>query len=282
MMRSPALPSRLQQVDARLRGLGRVVVAFSGGIDSTLLLALARRALGKANAPAATADSPSLAREDLEEAKRLAAFLDAEHVIVPTAEVSLPEYRRNTPGRCYLCKGVLFEELDRLARSRGIATVVYGAIGDDVAAERPGQRAAAERSVLAPLQEAGLAKWDVREAARALGLPNWDRPQNACLSSRIPHGMVVTEAKLRQVEQAEALLHGEGFHQVRVRHLGERARIEVGPDEVRRFEDAALRERVTQALSALGFASAGLDPRGYQPGGADRPIEDVTLNRERG
>ena len=156
-----------------------------------------------------------------------------------------------------------------LARARQIPIVLYGAIGDDQLSERPGQRAAAERGVRAPLQEAGLAKWEVRELARILGLPNWNRPQNACLSSRIPHGEEVTEEKLKQIEAAESFLHAQGFQQVRVRHLGSAARIEVEPEGVVRFQDPRLSGEVAQALRALGFEAVTIDPEGYRPGGAD-------------
>ena len=253
------------------------MVAFSGGVDSTLLAAVARDALGRANALAATADSPSIARADLDGAVALAAALDLEHVVVRTAEVSRPDYRENPPARCFFCKQTLFEELGRLAQSRGIPAVVYGVLADDALAERPGHQAALRYGVRAPLQEAGLMKAQVRIIARAMQLPNWDQPQNACLSSRIPHGQAVTEAKLRQVEQAEAWLRAQEFRQVRVRHLGNHARIEVGPDEVARFHDASLRWAVERAFQELGFGTVGLERGGYREGGADRGASDEVL-----
>jgi len=245
-------------------------VAFSGGVDSTLLAKLARDVLGREQVLAVTADSPSLAREDLAEACRLARVLDLEHCVVRTQEVSDPAYRRNAEGRCYVCKTTLFAELDVLARVHGIDTVLYGAIGEDQPLERPGQRAALERGVQAPLQDAGLMKWEVRELAKELGVPNWDRPQNACLSSRIPHGLEVTEEKLGQIERAETFLYSQGFRQVRVRHLGDRARVEVEPEAVSRFDDARLRQQTERHLRELGFTSVMIDPAGYHPGGADK------------
>ena len=266
---SDELSEKVETVKAILIGFQRVLVAFSGGVDSTLLAKLARDVLGKGNVLAVTADSPSLARQDFEEARRLAKQLDLEYLTVATQEVSKSLYRANTSTRCYVCKQELFVELEDVAKARGIPFVLYGAIGEDQLSDRPGQRAAMERGVRAPLQEVGLQKWEVRELAKTLGLPNWDRPQNACLSSRIPHGLEVTEEKLGQIERAEAFLYTQGFRQVRVRHLGDRVRIEVEPEAVSRFKDCALRAEVERVLRTLGFESMMIDPDGYHPGGAD-------------
>lgn len=272
-----ALQEKLEHAKALMAGYGRVVVAFSGGVDSTLVAKLARDTLGRRNALAVTADSPSLAREDLEEARRLAANLDLEHLVIVTHEVADARYRVNTESRCYVCKHTLFEELERLAEERGMSAVLYGAIADDLLATRPGQRAALAFGVRAPLQDAGLAKWDVRRLAKTLDLPNWDRPQNACLSSRIPHGRTVTEEKLRQVEQAESVLRAQGFRQVRVRHFNTHARIEVGADETHRFHDPALCLALIRRFEAFGFETIGVNRSGYRPGGADASSVDEFL-----
>ena len=273
-----SLQTKHQRVLSSLREFERAIVAFSGGVDSTLLAKLARDVLGRERALAVTADSPSLAREDLDAAVRTARQLDLQHLVVRTAEVNNPAYQANPRDRCYFCKQELFDVLGALARERGVAVVLYGAIGDDRHDDRPGEQAARERGIRGPLQEAGLEKWEVRELSRALGLPNWDLPQNACLSSRVPHGQEVTVEKLRQVEAAEGFLRAQGFRQVRVRHDGHHARIEVGSEEVGRFSDAQLCVAVAQQFEQLGFVTVGVDRRGYRAGGADIAADEVPLD----
>ncbi len=268
------LQEKRERVKRILQSFDRTIIAFSAGVDSTLLVKIAREVLGRERVLSVTADSPSLAREDLSEAHRLADTLDVEHLVINTQEVSDFDYRANSPGRCYICKRTLFHAMDTIAKQRGIPVILYGAIGDDSIAERPGQRAALECGVRAPLQEAGLTKSEVRELAQRLGLPNWNRPQNACLSSRIPHGLEVTEQKLKQIEAAEAFLHSQGFHQVRVRHLGAHARIEVSREQLVRFDDAVFCQTLVEVFSTLGFSIIGVDRRGYHSGGTDDSLID--------
>lgn len=272
------LSRKQQTAENLLVEFRHVIIAFSGGVDSTLLAKLARSVLGKPNALAVTADSPSLAREDLREAESLARQLDLEYLVIKTAEVKRAEYQANTQARCYFCKQTLFEELEKLARLKSMRAVCYGVLADDQIQNRPGHRAALEYSVCAPLQQAGFTKAEVRALAKKLGLPNWDKPQNACLSSRIPHGELVTIGKLTQIEEAESILKVNGFRQVRVRHLGGHARIEVGADEVFRFNDAALCFMIDQSFSALGFTSIGVSRAGYREGGANAPVDEVSLS----
>jgi len=257
----------LQRARQKVRDLESVLVAYSGGVDSTLLLKLALDELGD-RAVAVLANSPAYPESEQREARHLARTLGARLVEVNTTEVKLEEYARNNPDRCFHCKEELFDSLEPVQREFGLMHLAYGATADDADDHRPGHGSAVRRGVRFPLLEAGMAKSDVRAAARHLGLPNWNKPSFACLSSRIPHGTRVTVAALRQIETAEEALKALGFRQVRVRHHDDVARIEVEADEIPRL--IAERERVTHAVRAAGYKFVAADLEGYSTGSLNR------------
>ena len=247
-----------------LGGLGRTLVAYSGGVDSAVLLVEAHRALG-AGAVGVIARSPSLPAEELASALAVASAADVPVRVIDTEELTRPQYRANAGDRCYHCKAELFERLGAMASREGFATVAYGAVTDDLGDTRPGMEAAAAYRVRAPLIEAGLSKIEVRLLARASGLGVWDKPQSACLASRIPTGSEVTAAKLEQVERAEAWIRmAFGVRVLRVRHWGETARVEVAPAEVARMTGDAAMARLAAGLRSVGFSKVEVDPEGYR------------------
>jgi len=260
-------PARVQSAREDVRSLGSVLVAYSGGVDSTLLLKLAMDELGD-GAVAVLASSPAYPESEQQEARDLARSLGARLVEVTTSEVELEAYARNHPDRCFHCKEELFDTLEPVRRDLHLAHLAYGATADDAGDHRPGHASAVRRGVRFPLLAAGLAKSDIRAAARALGLPNWNKPSFACLSSRIPHGTPVTVAALRQIEAAEAALKGLGFTQVRVRHHGDVARIEVGEAEIPRLIEE--RGRVAIAVREAGYKFVSADLEGYSTGSLNR------------
>jgi uncharacterized protein len=250
-----------------LRDRAPLLVAYSGGVDSALVAALARTA--SLRSLAVTAAAETLAGRELDHARRLAREMGIDHLVVTYSELDDPEFVRNPRHRCYVCQGMRMSTMVRLAAERGFRTVCDGTNASDQAADRPGQRAVRENGVYSPLQQHGVDKATVRALAQRLGLSAWDRPANACLSSRIPHGQPVTLVKLRQVERAEDHLLELGFRTVRVRADRDVARVEVGSDEVARLRQ--LWRCVEPELLAEGFAGVLLDPAGYRSGGADSP-----------
>jgi uncharacterized protein len=250
---------------AALAPLESVLVAYSGGVDSALVAVAARRTLGRDRAVAALGVSPSLGAYQYGRAVDLAARFDVELLEIPTDELADPGYVANAPSRCYFCKRELWARLAAVADTRGLKVVLDGTNADDLGEHRPGLAAAAERRVRSPLAELGMTKAQVREAARSLGLPNWDAPAAPCLASRVAYGLAVTPARLAQVEAAEAALRAAGVTgDLRVRHRGDEARIEVDPAGIPRVR--AQRATLVGRLAALGFRRITLDLAGYRRG----------------
>jgi pyridinium-3,5-biscarboxylic acid mononucleotide sulfurtransferase len=263
---TPALLAQRDRLLEVLRGLGSTAVAFSGGIDSTVVAQAAHLALG-GRAVAVTADSPSVPRAELAEARRLAGLIGIRHRVVTTAEFADPGYVRNDGSRCYFCKSELYSRIEALLPELGISVICSGANLDDQGDYRPGLKAAAEHRVRHPLQEAGLSKADVRALARAWGLPTWDKPASPCLASRLAPGVAVTRERAARVEAAEAYLHALGYRACRVRlHAGELARVEVPAADLARLLDPAVRAGLVQCLQELGFRFVTLDLEGFRSG----------------
>jgi uncharacterized protein len=256
---------KLRNLEAQLKGLGTLMVAYSGGVDSAFLAATAHRVLGT-KMLAVLADSPSLTRRDMEQACVFAHSLSMPLQVVATDELNRPEYARNDANRCFHCKDELFAVMETLGRKLGFDRIAYGMNADDTRDFRPGQRAAAQHAVLAPLAEAGLTKQQVRALARTAGYPVWDRPAAPCLSSRVEYGRTVTREVLAQIEMGEESLRQLGFRELRVRHHGELARVEIARNELPRALSMEMLDAITAALKDAGFQYVTLDCIGFRSG----------------
>jgi uncharacterized protein len=266
-----ALAAKERRLCGLLTVCDSAIVAFSGGVDSSYLAWAAARTLGPRSL-CITADSPSYPDRHRQLAQRIAREFGLQHEIVHTAELDRPEYRTNPVDRCYYCKRELYTTLTRIARDRGIAAIFDGNNADDRGDYRPGRRAAREFGVRSPLDEADLFKAEIRELSRYAGLPTWDEPASACLSSRIPYHSEVTDEKLRMIERAEEVLHDLGFRVCRVRHHDTLARLEIGRDELARALEPGLRERIVEELRVIGYQHVTIDLQGYRMGSLNEGV----------
>jgi pyridinium-3,5-biscarboxylic acid mononucleotide sulfurtransferase len=277
---APNLARKRAALDLHLRALGRILVAYSGGVDSAFLAWAAHQALGD-NMLAVIADSPSLARNQLADATAFAAEQGIPLQIIATDELDRPEYARNDSSRCFHCKDELFTAMEEFRARRGFDSISYGVNFDDQGDFRPGQRAGEQHRVAAPLRDAGLTKQEIRELSRAAGLRIWDKPASACLSSRIEYGREVTREALSVVEQGEDAIRALGFRQFRVRHHGDIVRIEIAREELSRALTADMASEFTRIFKALGFKFVTLDLEGFRSGSMNTLLAAEVLTRGR-
>jgi len=268
---------KMENLKKKLRKMGRVVIAFSGGVDSTFLIKVAYEVLGK-NVVAVTAASSTYPKTELEEAKRLARLMSVRHIIVNSRETEAENFKRNPPDRCYYCKRELFSKLKEIAQKEGIKYILDGTNYDDLVDFRPGMKAMKELGIISPLQEAKLTKEDIRELSKKMNLDTWDKPSCACLASRFPYGVRITKERLDRVEKAEAVIRGLGVRQLRVRYHNEIARIEVDKKDMQVLLHHS--DSIVKKFKELGFIYVTLDMEGYRTGSLNEVLRDEGKNRE--
>jgi uncharacterized protein len=265
-MTEPNLADKMRKLKEILKSMNKVLVAFSGGVDSSFLLKMAKDSLGEKDVLAVTATSPLYPQRELELAKKIVKEIGVRHILIESNELKIGGFSDNPIHRCYLCKKGLFSELRRVAEEEGFFHIVEGSTLDDERDHRPGKMAIKELGIRSPLKEALFSKNEVREASKELGLSNWDKPSFACLASRFPYHSKITEEELRRVEEAEEFLIGLGFKQVRVRHYRDLARIELYPEEIDRLMGKSLREKVVNHFKKIGYKYVTLDLQGFRSG----------------
>jgi len=262
----PLVKAKFVRLQESFQSMGKVLVAFSGGVDSTFLLKVAQDTLGDKNVLAVTALSPLYPDRELAGVKKLIQTLGVRHRFIESNELEIPGFSENPPNRCYYCKNKLFRELLEIAKEEAIPFIVEGSTLDDDKDHRPGRVAIQELGIRSPLKETLFSKVEIRELSKELGLPTWDKPSFACLASRFPYGEEITEEALRRVDIAEDFLFGVGFKQVRVRHYGNLARIEILKEEMERLMDGSLREKVVKRMREIGYTYVTLDLQGFRSG----------------
>lgn len=267
------LKEKIERLKEIFERMGKAAVAYSGGVDSTFLLRMARDTLGTENVLAVTAFSPLYPERELKGAQKIAEDMGVRHCLIASNELGMEGFKENPPDRCYLCKRGLFGELKKAAFREGMTSVIEGSTLDDEMDHRPGKRAIRELGIRSPLVEASFTKADVRTASKMLGLPTWDKPSFACLASRFPYGEKITEESLKKIDEAETFLIELGFRQVRVRHYNDLARIEVYQEEIGKLLDVEMRKKVVERLKKIGYKYITVDLQGFRSGSMNEVLK---------